>query len=123
MEERDLFGATGGMSEVSRVMNDNSLDENARVAEDYLFSKQVKPSKFYIMDTTVFTSPRRFKQIVGYRHLDELQQKLNRFSFRVTKDECLDLPDKVFVRREIELTKEQTTYYNQMKLMVRYIFS
>jgi SNF2 family DNA or RNA helicase len=58
-----------------------------------------------------------FKQIVGYRHLDELQQKLNRFSFRVTKDECLDLPDKVFVRREIELTKEQTTYYNQMKLM------
>jgi hypothetical protein len=35
--------------------------------------------------------------------LDELQKKLNNFSFRVTKDECLDLPDKVFVRREIEL--------------------
>jgi SNF2 family DNA or RNA helicase len=49
--------------------------------------------------------------------LEELQQKLNGFSFRVTKDECLDLPDKVFIRREIELTKEQTTYYNQMKLM------
>ena len=47
-----------------------------------------------------------FKQIVGYRHLDELQEKLNRFSFRETKDECLDLPGKVFIRREIELTKE-----------------
>ena len=58
-----------------------------------------------------------FKQIVGYRHLDELQKKLEHFSFRVTKDECLDLPDKIFLRREIELTKEQTTYYNQMKLM------
>ena len=37
------------------------FDENARVAEDYLFSKQVRPSKFYIMNTTVFTTPRRFE--------------------------------------------------------------
>ena len=58
-----------------------------------------------------------FKQIVGYRHLDELQKKLTGFSFRVTKDECLDLPDKVFTRREIELTDEQAKAYNQMKLM------
>ena len=36
-----------------------------------------------------------FKQIVGYRHLEELQKKLNNFSFRVTKEECLDLPEKV----------------------------
>jgi SNF2 family DNA or RNA helicase len=58
-----------------------------------------------------------FKQIVGYRHLEELQKKLNDFSFRVTKDECLDLPDKVFIRREIELTDEQAKAYSQMKLM------
>lgn len=58
-----------------------------------------------------------FKQIVGYRHLDELQKKLTTFSFRVTKEECLDLPDKVFTRREIELTDEQAKAYNQMKLM------
>ena len=38
------------------------FDENAKVAEDYLFSKEIKPNKFYIMNTTVFTSPRRFKQ-------------------------------------------------------------
>ena len=58
-----------------------------------------------------------FKQIVGYRHLDELQKKLERFSFRVTKEECLDLPDKVFTRRDIELTDEQRKAYDQMKLM------
>jgi SNF2 family DNA or RNA helicase len=29
----------------------------------------------------------------------------------------LDLPDKVFVRRDIELTAEQKKYYDQMKLM------
>jgi SNF2 family DNA or RNA helicase len=58
-----------------------------------------------------------FKQIVGYRRLDELQEKLNAFSFRVTKDECLDLPDKVYTRRDVELTAEQKKYYDQMKLM------
>ena len=58
-----------------------------------------------------------FKQVVGYRHLDELKDKLDRFAFRVTKDECLDLPDKVYLRRDVELSAEQKKAYEQMKLM------
>jgi SNF2 family DNA or RNA helicase len=58
-----------------------------------------------------------FKQVVGYRHLDELKGKLDRFAFRVTKDECLDLPDKIYLRRDVELTAEQKKAYEQMKLM------
>lgn len=58
-----------------------------------------------------------FKQIVGYRRLDELQQKLSEFSFRVRKEECFDLPDKVFLKREVELTPEQRKAYDQMVLM------
>jgi SNF2 family DNA or RNA helicase len=58
-----------------------------------------------------------FKQILGYRNLDELQERLSKFSFRVTKDQCLDLPDKVFLRREVELTPEQRRAYEQMRLM------
>jgi SNF2 family DNA or RNA helicase len=58
-----------------------------------------------------------FKQIVGYRRLDELQEKLSDFAFRVTKEECLDLPEKIYTRRDVELTKEQQKYYDQMKLM------
>jgi len=58
-----------------------------------------------------------FKQIVGYRRLDELKQKLDRFAFRVKKEECLDLPDKLYVKREVDLTDEQTAAYNQMKAM------
>ena len=62
-------------------------------------------------------STHTFKQVVGYRRLDELHHKLEGFSFRVTKDECLDLPDKVYLRREVELTAEQRKAYDQMKLM------
>jgi SNF2 family DNA or RNA helicase len=58
-----------------------------------------------------------FKQVVGYRRLDELKEKLDRFAFRVTKDECLDLPDKIYLRRDVELTAEQLKAYDQMKLM------
>jgi SNF2 family DNA or RNA helicase len=56
-----------------------------------------------------------FKQIVGYRRLDELKEKLDRFSFRVKKEECLDLPDKLYVKREVDLTDEQVKAYNDMK--------
>ena len=58
---------------------------------------------------------RSFQQIVGYRRLDELSEKLDRFSSRVLKVDCLDLPVKVYTRREVHLTPEQTRLYVQMK--------
>ena len=36
------------------------FDEEAKVAEDYLLSKQINPNRFKIINTTVFTPPRRF---------------------------------------------------------------
>lgn len=63
-----------------------------------------------------------FKQVVGYRRLDELKEKLDRFSFRVRKDECFDLPDKVFLKREVELTPEQRKAYDQMVIAALAIF-
>ncbi len=57
---------------------------------------------------------RSFQQIVGFQRLDELNGKLDSFSKRVLKKDCLDLPEKVYVRREVELTKEQKTLYTQM---------
>jgi SNF2 family DNA or RNA helicase len=58
---------------------------------------------------------RSFQQIVGYRRLDELSEKLDRFSNRTLKQDCLDLPEKVYIKRFVELTPEQERVYNQMK--------
>lgn len=58
---------------------------------------------------------RSFKQVVGYKNLDELNLKLEDFSYRVLKKDCLDLPDKIYQRREVDLTKEQKQYYEQIK--------
>ena len=43
--------------------------------------------------------------------------KLEKFSYRVLKEDCLDLPEKVFTRRLVELTDEQKKVYRQMKEM------
>ena len=37
------------------------FDEEIKVAEDYMFSKQIKPKKFGRINNIVFTPPRRFE--------------------------------------------------------------
>ncbi len=59
--------------------------------------------------------PRSFNEIVGYRRLDELNKKLERFSNRVLKEECLDLPDKMYTKRLVPLSEEQNKSYKEMK--------
>ena len=39
----------------------NGFDEEAKVAEDYLLSKQIKTNKFKVHRKTIFTLPRRFE--------------------------------------------------------------
>ena len=58
---------------------------------------------------------RSFQEITGYRRLDELGEKLDTFSSRVLKEDCLDLPDKIYTQRQIPLTAEQMRLYGQMQ--------
>lgn len=48
--KKDTFNTLGG------------FDENVKIAEDYLLSKQIQPAKFKIVNRHVYTSPRRFKK-------------------------------------------------------------
>ena len=53
--------------------------------------------------------------IKSYKRLDELSESLKKFSYRVLKEDCLDLPEKIYIRREVELTDEQKQKYKMMK--------
>lgn len=55
-------------------------------------------------------------KIVAYRRLDQLTKDLDEFSFRVLKQDCLDLPPKVYRTRYVELTSMQRNAYNDMAL-------
>jgi SNF2 family DNA or RNA helicase len=56
-----------------------------------------------------------FHQVTGYQNLEELNGIIEPFSFRVRKEECLDLPDKVYTKRMVELTPEQRQAYKTLK--------
>ena len=78
-------------------------------------------SSYYVFRTRyaicrkINVSGRSVEIVVGYRNLAELSDKLKDFSYRVLKDDCLDLPKKTFVKRTVELTDEQKKLYKQMK--------
>jgi len=56
-----------------------------------------------------------FNQVVGYKNLEELTQKLKFFAHRTTKKEALDLPDKIYTTRQVDLTSTQIDQYISMK--------
>ena len=60
---------------------------------------------------------RRVQIVASYRRLDELAETLKPFSYRILKEDCLDLPPKIYMKREIELTDEQKKAYTTMKSM------
>ena len=60
---------------------------------------------------------RQVQIVASYRKLDELSEKLKPFSYRVLKEDCLDLPEKIYIKRIVELTPEQIKSYNTMKTM------
>ena len=58
----------------------------------------------------------RSVQVVDkFKNLGELSDQLKGFSYRVLKEDCLDLPDKIYMKRNIKLSPDQAKLYLQMK--------
>ena len=54
-------------------------------------------------------------QIVGYKHMDELQSKLLSCSVRLRKEDVLDLPDKVYIDEYVDMGTRQRKLYEDVK--------
>jgi len=53
--------------------------------------------------------------VVGFRNLDQLWGKIEPWCYSVKKEDCLDLPPKVYTTRDVELTDKQRQAYNDLK--------
>ena len=53
-------------------------------------------------------------QIVGYKHLDTLQDQLNDIMLRRLKDDVLDLPEKTFINEYVEMSGKQAQLYKEV---------
>lgn len=58
-------------------------------------------------------------QIVEYRHLDELQERLNEIMLRRLKEEALDLPEKTYIDEYVELTPKQAKIYKEVSAEIK----
>lgn len=54
-------------------------------------------------------------QIVSYRNMDELVEKEHSVAYRVTKEECLDLPQQTFINRYVQFTDAEQAIYEQLR--------
>lgn len=70
-------------------------------------------SRYAIVDIKHF-GPRSVKVVTGYQNETDLQSRILPHSFRVLKDDCLDLPPKVYSSRIVELTSEQKRIYQSI---------
>ena len=107
---RILTGSPVTKSPMDLFSQCNFLDEKA-LGYNSFFAFQ---NRYAIVQKRVMGA-RSFQEVTGYRRLDELKERLFRFSTRVLKEDCLDLPDKIYTRRNVELTDEQAKVYGQMK--------
>ena len=64
---------------------------------------------------TMHIRGRSIQVVNEFKNLGELSDTLGNFSYRVLKEDCLDLPDKIFTKRHISLTPDQFKVYQQMK--------
>ena len=64
---------------------------------------------------TMHVHGRSIQVVDKFQNLGELSDTVKQFSYRVLKEDCLDLPPKVFIKRHITLTPDQKKVYEQMK--------
>lgn len=78
------------------------------------FSNIMSFKRYYGVFQTIFYGPRSFPKLMGYQNLDILKQKIAAFGDIKTKEECLDLPPKIFCSFEVELDPKQRVFYNDL---------
>jgi len=64
---------------------------------------------------TMYLRGRSIQVVDKFKNLGELSEQLKGFSYRVLKEDCLDLPEKNWTKRQITLTPDQRKIYIQMK--------
>lgn len=65
----------------------------------------------YAVTKEKFVGHRRFKEVVGYQNVEKLIQKIEPHVFFCKKEDCLDIPEKIYEVRTVEATAEMTKIY------------
>jgi SNF2 family DNA or RNA helicase len=82
----------------------------------FLSPKILGYRSFYSFSRNHLEYSERYKGLIVRSHNTEwIAAKIKPYVYQVTKDECLDLPDKLYETRYVEMTEQQRTWYEYAK--------
>lgn len=58
-------------------------------------------------------------EIIGYSHLDELQDRVSKIMLRRLKEDVLDLPEKIYTDEFVEMTLKQKQIYDEVRAEIK----
>jgi SNF2 family DNA or RNA helicase len=95
------------------------------------YAEMIDPNSRLAMAIRSKTGSTRVPQVIAkdanghaqYKNLDKLRDTVADYSFRVTKEECLDLPSKIYERRFFDLPKQHMEMYTQLATKARLEFN
>ena len=114
----------GAMAKYRRIMTGSPVTKNpldlytqCEFLDPYLldFASYYAFRNRYAIMKTMNVRGRSIQIVHKFQNLNELSDLVKKFSYRVLKEDCLDLPPKNFIKRHITLTPDQFKVYQQMK--------
>ena len=114
----------GKIAKYKRIMTGSPVTKNpldlytqCEFLDPYLldFSSYYAFRNRYAEMKTMHIRGRSIQVVDEFKNLSELSESLSAFSYRVLKEDCLDLPPKNWTKRYITLTADQRKVYEQMK--------
>lgn len=86
------------------------LDPNILQQNYYVFR-----SKYCVLKDLRFGKGKRFKKITGYKEMDDFERRVMPHVYRVAKEDCLDLPPKLFQILRVRMLEAQAKQYATVK--------
>ena len=69
----------------------------------------------YCLTRQVPGAPAGVVEIYGYKNLEEIQKRMDGWSIRLRSADCLDLPERTYSKRYVEMTEMQKRLYSDLK--------
>jgi SNF2 family DNA or RNA helicase len=72
-------------------------------------------ARYALLEDSYGPGGRTFKKVVGFQRMQELMDRIAPYCSRALKKDCLDLPDKIHIRMDVDLSASQERVYGDLK--------
>lgn len=106
------------ITELSMIVPDKNIvyeiynQRRKQFVHDNFLRERLTNGQFYQVKKILRKS---FMFVSSYKNLDELSENIKPYRSRILKKQCLDLPEKIYTSKYIEMSKEQRQIYNDFK--------